>query len=516
MTTPAPRTGRDPRRAPAPARGPCRATLTVALAVALLLPAPALAHGTERGLVLLLPGGAAMVAGAAVVAATFALLAAVPERRLRRLARARRPLFRVGRLPEAPVSLMAFVMLAALVLAGWFGAPDPLRNPLPLAVWTLGWVAFTQVQALTGSLWPWLNPWTGPLALLRRAGIGAAAPPGAEPARTTPTPGTEARFPLAGPMAGPGLLRLPAGCGHAPAIAVFFAFAWVEIVSLAPDDPSRLAGRVAAWWGLTLAALLVFGRDWWARGEPFAIYFGLVGRLSPLIVERGRLAVTWPGRQLCQAPPLPPSGILFVLLVLGAASFDGLAETFAWLALWGVNPLEFPGRSGVTWPNTLGLVALPGALAALFALTVLLGARLAGERGRARQRHLAGRLVHGVVPIAIAFQGAHYLPFLLMNAQHAWVMASDPLGQGWDLFGTARHHVTGSFLTDMGRLRWLWSAQIGVVVAGHVIGVLVAHLVALDEFGDARRAALSQGPLALAMVGYTVFGLWLLSTPVAG
>ena len=205
-----------------------------------------------------------------------------------------------------------------------------------------------------------------------------------------------------------------------------------------------------------------------------------------------------------------------MLLVLGTASFDGLAETFAWLAAWRVNPLEFPGRSAVTWPNTLGLLALPLGLAVLFALTVVLGARWAGERDMARQRRLAGRLVHAIVPIAMAFQFAHYLTFVLMNGQHAWVMVSDPLARGWDLFGTAHHHVTGSFLADMGRVRWIWGAQIGVIVAGHVIGLLVAHLIALDEFGDARRAARSQAPLAATMVGYTVFGLWLLSTPVAG
>jgi hypothetical protein len=43
--------------------------------------------------------------------------------------------------------------------------------------------------------------------------------------------------------------------------------------------------------------------------------------------------------------------------------------------------------------------------------------------------------------------------------------------------------------------------------------VLVAHVVAWRLHGSARRAVLSQIPLAVLMVFYTVFGLWLLASP---
>jgi hypothetical protein len=36
------------------------------------------------------------------------------------------------------------------------------------------------------------------------------------------------------------------------------------------------------------------------------------------------------------------------------------------------------------------------------------------------------------------------------------------------------------------------------------------------SIGSERAAAISQAPLAVVMVAYTLFGLWLLSTPVAG
>ncbi len=45
---------------------------------------------------------------------------------------------------------------------------------------------------------------------------------------------------------------------------------------------------------------------------------------------------------------------------------------------------------------------------------------------------------------------------------------------------------------------------------------LLAHLLALRLHADPYRAVMSQLPLAALMVGYTLFGLWLLSTPSAG
>ena len=54
------------------------------------------------------------------------------------------------------------------------------------------------------------------------------------------------------------------------------------------------------------------------------------------------------------------------------------------------------------------------------------------------------------------------------------------------------------------------------IVIGHGLAVLMAHELARRSIADNRALVLSQLPLAAAMVAYTLFGLWLLSTPVAG
>ena len=84
------------------------------------------------------------------------------------------------------------------------------------------------------------------------------------------------------------------------------------------------------------------------------------------------------------------------------------------------------------------------------------------------------------------------------------------------MFGTAGLQVTTSFLTTYSGAAWIWNVQTAAVVLGHVLAVIVAHAVALREIGDPLRARLFEVSLAVLMIGYTVLGLWLLSTPVVG
>ncbi|MCF3642683.1 hypothetical protein LXM94_22185 [Rhizobium sp. TRM95111] len=463
----------------------------------LVLPGAAFAHVSERGLVMLLPTGFYMIGGALAVIASFAALAILPDRWFQALMRAEFPLAAWQAGPRHATSTLAFLFLALLVATGLFGTTDPLENLLPLTIWSIWWVVFTLTQAVVGNLWPWFNPWTGPLALLRRL-----------------TGGGVGRAPL---------MRLPAGVGYVPAIILFLVFAWYELVSLAPQDPRELAVAAALYWALNLVAMVLFGGGFWLRrGEAFSVFFRLVGMLAPLVVVRrtgmaGKrvLALVWPGRQCLATPALPPSGILFVLVTLGSVSFDGFSSTFLWLGALGVNPLEFPGRSVVLVPNTLGLLGACITLSTLFLASVAFGNGLAGRRDGAALAETAGKLIYSIIPISVAFHASHYLTILLVNGQYFLAALSDPFAVGWDLFGTRDLHVTNSFMNTLDGVRMIWTAQTVVVVTGHVVGILLAHMIAIRHFGTTASATRSQLFLAAVMVFYTVFGLWLLSTPVA-
>ena len=81
--------------------------------------------------------------------------------------------------------------------------------------------------------------------------------------------------------------------------------------------------------------------------------------------------------------------------------------------------------------------------------------------------------------------------------------------------GLSHREVTASVLTNHDSVHTIWNAQVAGIVLAHVAAVFVAHAIALRKL-DARQALLSQLPMTVLMVAYTVFGLWLLSTPVAG
>jgi hypothetical protein len=447
---------------------------------------PAFAHASDRGHVLLLPTGYYVAGGALAVAASFLVLALLPSDSLDRFWRRRLPFFAFGEGARTIVSLVSFAGFAILVAAGLFGSRDPLSNPLPLTIWTLLWVGLVLLQGLLGNLWSWLNPWYGPWRVISR---------------------------LFGKLQ---TWRPPPWLGCWPAVALFFAFAWFELIDPAPDDPARLARAAGLYWLLSFAAMLVFGyRDWSRRGEFLTVFFAMIARFA--VFERnedGRLSLCWPGAKLRNAAPLPLSGIAFLLLALSSVSFDGLSKTFLWLGLFGINPLEFPGRMAVTGIGTFGLVLTFVLLAGAFLLAIVLGQRLAGSLDSLSQA--AGLLVWSIVPIALAYHVAHYLTALLVDGQYAIAALSDPFALGWNLFGTADMQIEAGVVAGAGSAWLLWNVQAGVIIAGHMLAVLVAHGLASRLHTVPARAALSQFPLTVLMIAYTIFGLWLLATPAAG
>ena len=448
---------------------------------AALAPGEALAHASDRGFVLLLPTGHYLVGGALAVAASFAVLWLVPAGALARLAARRVTL--AGRMPDLRTATgwVSLAVLAILVAAGWLGSRDPLSNPLPLVVWTLFWIGLTMATGVFGNLFDWLDPWRGPARLFGRAGERPVSA---------------------------WLGRL----GYTPAIVQFAAFAWFELIYPAPDDPARLAWAVSIYWLVNFAGVLAVGHDPWTRHcEPFSVFFRIVSKLAILERSEGRLRLCLPGGKLAAVEPLPLSGALFLLLVLGSVSFDGLMRTFAWLGTIGVNPLEFPGRSAVMVENTAGLVLVPAAFAAAFFVSVWAGEKLSGEP--VPLAHAAGTLVWSIAPIALAYHFAHYLIALLVNGQYALAAISDPFSRGWNLFGTADNYISAGLVMGPGAAWVLWNLQAAAIVGAHVLAVILAHMLSERLHGSSRTAARSQIPLTILMILYTVLGLWLLATP---
>jgi hypothetical protein len=122
-------------------------------------------------------------------------------------------------------------------------------------------------------------------------------------------------------------------------------------------------------------------------------------------------------------------------------------------------------------------------------------------------------LAPSLLPIAFVYHASHYLPVLLVDAQHAAIAFNDPLGTGANLLGLDGMRVTTGFFNRLPSVRLIWLTQAALVVAGHVIGICLGHAIALRLEPDRRRAILLSLPLSAFMVAYTLFGLWLLAAP---
>ena len=132
--------------------------------------------------------------------------------------------------------------------------------------------------------------------------------------------------------------------------------------------------------------------------------------------------------------------------------------------------------------------------------------RRAGSGGLDR-RQLSRRFAHTLIPIAAAYVVAHYFSLLAYNGQDLWRLASDPLGDGSDLFGGAGGSIDYSILSATA----IWYAQVIALVGGHVAALVLAHDRALVVYGSPKAAARSQIVMLVLMVCFTCLGLWLLS-----
>ncbi len=369
----------------------------------------AMAHASEQAFVLLLPTDIYLAAGVAAVAVTVLLLTVLPSRLVRGI-------FTPVRLPRPnlhklrPItSTGAFVLLCVLIWQGLNGPSDPSVNALPLFVWTVFWIVLVVSQATVGDLWSWLNPWTGPLKLIR-------AITGPQPLARLPT----VVYPLAG-------------------IASFLLFAALLLVDPAPGDPARLARFIAVYWVVTLLLAVIFGSRWLRRAEGITVMMTAYARLG-IVARRGAGLAGW---QVLHRHPLPLGHAVLIVVLLGTGSFDGLNETFVWHGLIGINPLEFPGRSAVIGPTLAGLLLANATLLCVVAACIGIGTRLAGSP---LPLHRAFRLfAPSILPIALGYHVAHYLTAFLVDGQYVLVALSDPFNTGADWLNLGPHYVTTGF-----------------------------------------------------------------------
>ena len=382
-------------------------------------------------------------------------------------------------------------LLGLAIYAGLDGTTAPDRNIALTLIFVTAWLGFPLLGVLFGDLFPAFNPWNAlaaPVGLLYRRLAGRA----------------------------PRHLEYPERLGRWPAAVGLVAFVWLELiygqgsdvaVGITPDAVARAAIFYSVY---TLAMTAVFGREtWFKNGEIFTVYFGMFGSLGKLAFRDGRLG----SRRFLSGSTGWVAGagsVAVVIASIGTTTFDGAQEgvfkggierLIEWCGDIGLGATASVRFAGTTFM----LISI-----ALVALVYLLGIRgMSTVHGAPGRRALWRGFGHALIPIAFAYLIAHYFSLFVFQEQAQFTyLLSDPLGTGTtDLFGTAGSGIDyGVISSDQ-----IWYIQVGVLVAGHVAGLMLAHDRAIAYWKDYRLAARSQYWMLAMMVAFTCFGLFLLS-----
>jgi hypothetical protein len=374
------------------------------------------------------------------------------------------------------------------IYAGLQGTVAPDRNFALTFLFVTCWLGFAFFSVIFGDLFRPFNPWR---AVGRAVGAGFEAIAGQRPAHAT----------------------YPEWLGRWPAAIGLLAFVWLEVVygsGGAILDPQVAATAALVYSAYALAMMALFGvEEWCDRGEVFSVYFGMFGRLGIFGTRDGRLERRRPFSAATTWATVPGSAAL-VLASIATTSYDGASEgafadaiekVIGWVEGIGFGItasiritdtifllLTFAGVSLVYWLGVRGMRTVPGA--------------------PSLQKLRVG-FAHTLIPIALAYLVAHYFSLFVFQEQAQFTyLLSDPLGTGTtDLFGTASAGVDYTVLTA----NTIWYVQVGALIVGHVLGLMLAHDRALVYWPNYRKATASQYWMLAVMVAFTCFGLYLLS-----
>jgi hypothetical protein len=462
---------------------PALGVLTIA---ALLSPAAAQAHGIVGRADLPIPVWLFSWAAAIVLVVSFVALSVLWTRpRLQRERRVR--LFRVPLPIVRLVNLLAVAVFALVLYSGFAGTQVWSANFSVTFIYVIFWVGLPVASVLLGDVFVALSPWRSCARAIRWAGGQVA-------------PRAFARPPL----------RYPERLGQWPAVAVLIAFAWLELVYVRRDSPSLLAALSLGYFLAMLVGMLLFGVERWAeRADGFGAYFNLLSRMSALcaderdVIYRRRLLSGLTGL------PIRPGTVALVCTLIGTTTFDGLSNDVVWRKLEpelqsGFGNLGLHQTPATELAYTVGLLACVALVIGVYELAIR-GVRSVSSRyGIAELSH---SFAHTLVPIGFAYVLAHYFSLLIWQGQAIGYLASDPLGNGANLFGTSSYQIDYAVISYAA----IWYVQVTALVAGHVGGLTLAHDRAISIYRNAQEAVRSQYWMLTVMVAFTSFGLWLLS-----
>ena len=454
----------------------------IIILIQILLIPNAYAHGFGSKIDLPIPGYLYWFGGGAAVIASFAIISLFVRSKAHDDSYRTYNLRNVGIVDalyrnKSLLNVFKVISVSLLILTiikGVLGSQFPVKNFAPTFVWVVWWGGFIWLHILFGDSWNFVNPWKNIFELIKFD---------EKPLR-----------------------QYPDKLKSWPAFGFFLIFAWIELVYPTPAHPQFLGNIIFVYSIIVLAGMRVFGKNKWLDNcEPFTVFFNFVssfsatrvtsdGKILLRPIASGLLDARYRFDQLC-----------FLILILSVVSFDGLISTLFWYDVIGIDAFGGSGRYDVIYVNTAGIIVSFLAFFSIFYSFVAISRAI--TKTDITTLDLAQKFVPALLPISIVYHLAHYSAYFFLNGQLIIKLISDPFGFGWDIFGTSSYEIVRTIDFIL-----LWNYQVAVIVIGHILSVYIAHRISLRVFKDSKKSIMSQAPILLLMVGYTILGLWLLST----
>jgi hypothetical protein len=398
--------------------------------------------------------------------------------------------------------LASVALLLICIVSGLIGTQNSYANINMTFFWIVFVLGVAYAVAIAGDFYAAVNPWRVLVDALERV--------------------TPIRF--------DGRFRDPERLHYWPALVLYMMFIWLELFGR--TKPWSLSVALLVYTAINFVGAWWMGRDaWFRQGEFFAVFMRLLGKMSPWARPydpRERPATgarRWraPFSGLLEERAEHISLLLFILFMLSSTAFDGIHDTSPWANLFwkGIYPWIAPLFSAGTTAQTyalsaklyyiwqwIALLISPLVYLAVYVLFVAIAKFV--TRSTQSVGALALRFAMSLVPIAFVYHVTHYYTLLLSQGTQMIRLVSDPMGRGWDLFGTGRQAVEPLMID----VEAIWHTQVALILFGHIVSVYLAHLEALQIFSTPRRAAASQLPLLVLMMMFTTLGLWILSLPL--
>ncbi|GEM_PF-863897 len=430
-----------------------------------------------------------------------------------------------------------FAIFCFLIYAGLAG--DQTVNITPIVTWTIWWSGLIFLILFLGKAWCFVCPWEFSATL----------------AQSLPRLWGRSK-PLTLGRPWPNALR-----NIYPAVGLFVVLTWLELGYGVTNSPRATAILGLLMVLLSVTPALLFER----RG--FCRYACMIGRISGLYALFSPVEVRAANRDLCRrcetrdcfngnerAPGCPtslllpavqtntycvmcgycarscpnhnvalnirpfgadlfnlrksrPDESLLAIVLLALTSFHGLTMTPFWDAPTGVSVIglirqvtHFPALAAFT----LGMSVMLLLPVLIYLSCCWVTTRLVPAAGVSTRMLLLG-FAGSLLPVALFYHLAHNSMHFFMEAQYLTPLLSNPLGRATDYFGTAGIR-SGPLLSA----ETIWYLQVGLILLGHVFGIIAAHHAARRIYSDSRQAAWSLAPMLAGMILFSWYSLWLL------